>query len=147
MELGSHTTLQLQDSQVHTRANKGLKRVPTHEELMEANKDLLTMVAHLREYLEKEGYTPPDVQGGRAKLSYMLLLLLHAAPTSILPKGIRVVATLLECEEAAYTANIIATAILCKIDPVLDSMEKVADQAQGMASDTRMAVDWLYRTG
>src|SRR5882724_8953934 len=96
MGSGGHATLQPQPSQVHTRANKGLKRVPTHEELMEANKDLLTMVAHLREYLEKEGYTPPDVQGGRAKLSYMLLLLLHAAPPIILPKGIRAVMTLLE---------------------------------------------------
>jgi len=39
-------------------------------------------VAQAREYLEKEGYALPDVQGGRAKLSYMLLLLLHAVPLS-----------------------------------------------------------------
>ena len=85
---GGQATSQLQTSQICTRANKGLERVPTLEELMKANKDLLTMAAHAREFLEKEGYAPPDARGGRAKLSYMLLLLLHAAPPSIPPKGL-----------------------------------------------------------
>jgi len=58
-----------------------------HEELVKMNKDSLTMVAQAREYLEKEGYAPLDVWGGRAKLSYMLLLLLNAMPLSILPKA------------------------------------------------------------
>src|SRR5882724_7512480 len=108
---GSHTTLQPQTSQIHTRANKGLERVPTLEELMKANKDSLTTAAHAREFLEKEGYAPPDTWGGRAKLSYMLLLLLHAAPPSILPKGIRAVVMLLECKENTCTTDIIATAV------------------------------------
>jgi len=105
------------------------------------------MVAQSREYLEKEGYAKPDMWGGRAMLSYMLLLLLHTVPPSILPKGIRAVATLLECEETACTANIIAAAVLCKIDPALNSVEKAANQAQGVATDIRMVVDWMYRTG
>jgi len=120
--------------------------VLTHEELVNMNKDLLTTAAQAREYLEKEGYVLPDAWGGRAKLSYMLLLLLHAVPPSILPKGIRAVTTLLECE-AACTADIIAAAILCKIDLVLNLMGKVANQAQGTDSDTSTAVYWLYRTG
>ena len=49
----------------------------------------------------------------------MLLLFLHAAPPSILPKGIRVVATLLEHEEMTRTADTIAAVVLHKIDPVL----------------------------
>jgi len=34
-----------------------------HEELMKANKESLTMVAHMRDYLEKEGYALPDMWG------------------------------------------------------------------------------------
>src|SRR5882724_9224623 len=90
---------------------------------------------------------PLDKWGGRAKLSYMLLLLLHAAPPSILAKGIRAVATLLECEENTHTTDIIAATVLCKIDPVLESMGQAADQTQGAASDTRKAADRLYRMG
>jgi len=78
--------------------------------------------------------------GGRAKLSNTLLLLLHAVPPSVLPKGIRAVVTLLECEEVEHTADAIA-AILCKIDPALNSMGKAANQMHGAASDTRMAAD------
>ena len=103
------------------------------------NKDSLTMAAQVREYLEKEGYAPPDKQGG--KLSYMLLLLLHAVPLSILPKDIRAVAMLLEHEETTCTADIIAAAVLHKIDPELESMGQAADQIQGAASDARKAVD------
>ena len=88
---GSHATLQPQPSQIHTRASKGPEWVPMYEELIKLNKDLLTVAAQVREYLEKEGYAPPDVWVGRAKLSYTLLLLLHTAPPSILPKGIRAV--------------------------------------------------------
>src|SRR5882724_5275647 len=74
----------------------------------------------------------------------LLLLLLHAAPPSILPKGIRAVATLLEHEETAHTSEIIATAVLCKIDLALNLMEKAANQAQGAASDTRTVADQMY---
>ena len=108
---------------------------------MKVNKDSLTMAAHAREFLEKEGYALPDAWGGKAKLSYTLLLLLHAAPPSILPKGVRAVVTWLECEKMACTANTIAAAVLCKIDLALESMEKAVDQVQGAALDTRTAVD------
>src|SRR5882724_4891904 len=118
-----------------------------HEELVRTNKDSLATAAQARKYLEKEGYALPDVWGGRAKLSYMLLLLLHAAPLSILPKGIRAVATLLECEETTCTTEVVAAAIMHKIDPALESMEKAANQAQGAALDTRMAADRMYRMG
>jgi len=67
-----------------------------YEELMKLNKDSVMTAVKAREYLEKEAYAPPDAWGGRAKLSYMLLWLLHAAPPSILPKGIRAAAALLE---------------------------------------------------
>jgi len=85
---GSQATSQPQTSQIRTRANKGLERVPTLEELMKANKDSLATAAHAREFLEKEGYAPPDARGCRAKLSYMLLLLLHAAPQASSQKGL-----------------------------------------------------------
>ena len=80
-------------------------------------------------------------------MSYMLLLLLHAVPPSILPKGIRAVATHLECKENACSTDDIATAVLCKIDPVLESMGQAADQTKGAASDARKAADQLYRMG
>src|SRR5882724_13026572 len=98
------------------------------------NKDLLATAAQAREYLEKEGYALPDAWGGMAKLSYMLLLLLHAVPLSVLPKGIRAVGALLEREEAGCTADVIAAAVLHKIDSALGSMGKAAEQAQGVAS-------------
>src|SRR5882724_3130346 len=47
----------------------------------------------------------------------------------------------------ALTTDIIATAILHKIDPALDLVEKAADQAQGVVSDTRTVADWMYRMG
>ena len=71
-----------------------------YKELIKMNKDLTTMAAKAQEFLEKEGYTPPDERGGKALLSYTLLLLLHNVPPNLLSKGIRVVATLMEPEEA-----------------------------------------------
>ena len=108
---------------------------------MKLNKDSITTVVQAREYLEKEGYMLPDMWGRRDKLSYILLLLLHAAPLSVLPKGIRVVATLMECKEAEHTADTITYAILHKINLVLDSMGKAAKQMHSAASDTRLAAD------
>ena len=55
--------------------------------------------------------------------------------------------TLLEHEEATCTTDIIATALLCKIDLVLELMGQAANKEQGRASDTRKAVDQLYRMG
>ena len=97
---------------------------------MKLNKDSIMTVVQAREYLEKEGYALLDMQGGSAKLSYMLLLLLHASPPGVLPKGIRVVVMLLENEESEHTADTITYTILCKINPVLNSMGKAADQMQ-----------------
>jgi len=63
------------------------------------NKDATTTAVQAREFLEKEGYAPLDTRGGKAMLSHTLLLLLHAVPPNLLPKGIRAVATLMECKE------------------------------------------------
>ena len=68
-------------------------------------------------------------------------------PPGILPKGIRAVATLLECEETMRTAEVVAATVMHKIDPALESLEKAADQTQGTASDTRTVADHMYRTG
>jgi len=143
MGLGGHETPQPQPSQIHTRANKGLEQVPIHEELVKMNKDLLTMVAQVKEYQRRLHSTGCTGRQRQAKL-HTLIVTTCCAP---LPKGIRAVATLLEHEEAACTADIIAAIVLCKIDLVLDLMGKVADQAQDAASDTRMVADRLSRTG
>jgi len=74
-------------------------------------------------------------------LSHTLLLLLHAAPPNLLPKGIRVVATLMEHEEARQSAKTIAAVVLQKLDPVLNAIDHVADQVQGAMVDTRKAED------
>ena len=62
---GGHATPQPLPSQIRTRANRGLERTPTHEELARTNKDPLATAAQAREYLEREGYAPPDAQGGK----------------------------------------------------------------------------------
>jgi len=112
-----------------------------YKELIKMNKDLTTMAAQVREFLEKEGYAPPDARGGKASLSYTLLLLLHAAPPNILSKGIRVVATLMECEEAGRSAETIAAVVMQKLDPVLTAIDHVAGQVQGATADTSKATD------
>jgi len=71
-----------------------------HEELLKMNKDLLMSVIQAQEYLEKQRYVPPDMQGCKAMLSYTLLLLVHCTPPNIFPKAIRAVVMLLEHEEA-----------------------------------------------
>src|SRR5882724_9040272 len=109
---GCHATLQPQPSQIRTRANKALEQLPMYEELIKMNKDSTTTAAQVREFLEKEGYAPPDARGGRAMLSYTLLLLLHAAPPNLLSKGIRAVTTLMECEEAGRSAETIVAAVM-----------------------------------
>src|SRR5882672_4367497 len=144
---GSRATPQPQPSQIRTRASQVLDRVPMHEELVKMNKDSLKTAAQAHEYLEKQGYVPPDAKGGKATLSYTLLLLLHAAPPNVLPKGIRVVATLLESEEVGRTADTIVAAVMRKLDPVLELMEHTTDMEQEAIGDTRKAADRLYRTG
>ena len=51
-------------------------------------------------------------EGGKASLSYTLLLLLCAVPPNLLSKGIRAVATLMECEEAGRSAETIVAAVM-----------------------------------
>jgi len=82
---------------------------------------------HAWEYLEKQGYVPPDAQGGKVMLSYKLLLLVHCALPNILPKAIRADGTLLECEEVGQNVDTITTAIMCKLDPVVNLMDHMAD--------------------
>ena len=112
-----------------------------YEELIKMNKDSTTMAAQAREFLEKEGYAPPDARGVKALLSYTLLLLLHAAPPNLLSKGIRVVATLMEHEEAGRSAETIVAIVMRKLEPVLTMIDHVAGQAQGAAADTSKATD------
>jgi len=100
-----------------------------------------------QEYLEKQGYTLPDMQGGKAALSYTLWGLAHCMPSAILPKSLRAVAIILEHKEASNVANTIVAAVMHKLDPLLDLMDHAANVMQVAVKDTRMVVDWLYRTG
>src|SRR5882724_3235100 len=106
-EMGGRTHLQLQPSQICTRANQMPDSILTYEELLRMNKDASTSAAQAREYLEKQGYTLLDAQGRLATLSYMLLLLVHCASPNILPKGIRAVTKPLESEEVGQTTAMI----------------------------------------
>jgi len=99
-----------------------------------------------QDYLEKQGYAPPDAHSGKAALSYTLQLLAHCAPSTILPKALRVITILLEHESSANTADMIAATILCKLDPMLQFMDHAADTMQAV-ENTRKAADHLYRTG
>jgi len=104
-------------------------------------------VPQSQEFLEKQGYVPLDAQGGKASLSYMLLLLVHCMPPSLLPKAISAVAAVLECEETAKTANMIVAMVMHRLYLVLDLIDHAADMAQEAVEDTRKAVDYLYRMG
>jgi len=42
--------------------------------------DPILSVEQAQEYLEKQGYAPPDAYGGKATLNYTLQLLAHCAP-------------------------------------------------------------------
>jgi len=60
---------------------------------------------------------------------------------SVLPKGIREVATLLEHEEASQTADTITTAIMSRLDPALECMALMADTVQEAVSNTTKVAD------
>jgi len=70
--------------------------VPSREELVRLNQDVMASTKMAREFLKRPGYAPMDTQGNRASLSYTLLLLAHYASPSVVPKGMQAVATLLE---------------------------------------------------
>ena len=139
--MGGCTMLQPPPSQIHTRSNQEPGHILTYEELLKKNKELIKMATQVREYLEKQGYVLPDEQGGRTLLSYTLLLLLHAVTLSILPKGIRAVATLLEHEEASQTADTITAAIMSRLDPALECMALTANMVQEVVSDAMKLAD------
>jgi len=143
----SRKMLQPQLSQIYTRANQVPNHVLTHKELLKMCKDSLTMAAQAQEYLEKQGYVPPDAKGGKDMLSYILLLLLHATPPNVLPNGIRGVTTLLEHEEVIQIANMIVVTVMQKLDPVLELMDHAAEMVQEADSNTRKVEDQLYRMG
>jgi len=51
--------------QPRTRSSQSLshKHIPTQEELTKINQDILANTKQAREYLEKQGYAPADMQG------------------------------------------------------------------------------------
>jgi len=83
-----------------------------------------------REFLEKQGYAPVDAQGNKASLAYMLLLLAHCAPSSILPRGIHAVTMLLELEMATHCADAVSTGIMKKLELFLAIAEHTAEILQ-----------------
>jgi len=92
--------LQPPPSQIHTRSNQEPGHIPTYEELLKrtrVNQDGNSSARVPR----KTGLHAAGRARGRTLLSYTLLLLLHAVTLSILPKGIRAVAMLLEHKEAS----------------------------------------------
>ena len=100
--------------QLRTRSSQSLthEHIPTHEELAKLNQDVLASTKQAREFLKKQVYAPADVQGNQASLSYTLLLLAHCAPSSILPRGIQAIVTLLEQEVATQNAETVALAVM-----------------------------------
>jgi len=82
----------------------------------------MAMEKLVRVFLVGEGYMLADVQGNKVSLTHMLLLLTHCAPASMLHKGIWVVVTLLEHEEASKSVEILAVAIMRRVDPLTNLM-------------------------
>ena len=70
--ISNHTTSQLKPTQICTRANHGIDHTPTCDELVKVNQDSFLLAEQAQEYLEKQGYAPPNAQGGKAALSYTL---------------------------------------------------------------------------
>ena len=113
---------------------------------MKLNQDILVNAKQAQEYLEKQGYALADAQGNRTSLSYTLLLLAHCAPPSILPKGMRAVATLLELETADQSAKIIATSVMNRINPLLDLTLHTTETIEETTKHTRQAADRMFNT-
>jgi len=111
------------------------------------DQDSLSSAEQAQNYLEKQGYAPPNIHGGKAALSYTLQLLAHCAPSTILPRVLKVVAIILEHELANDTAHTIADSVLHKLGLMLLLMDHVMDTMQEAVEDTRKAADHCYRTG
>ena len=120
--------------------------MPSHEELVKINQDVLSLAAQACKYLEKEGYALVDANGARALLTYTLLLLTHCTLPNTLPRGIQVVATLLEHEETSRVAEAVALSVTRRVDPLVNLMEHVAESVQKSVMDTRGAAMMMYNT-
>jgi len=104
------------------------------------------MVKQGCKFLERQGYIPADAQGNKSMLTHTLLLIAHCTPPSIIPKGIQVVATLLENEAAANTTEGVTVTVKKKFGPLLSSVEQVTDTMQSTIMDTRQATNMLFNT-
>jgi len=87
-----------------------------------------------------------DAQGNKASLVYSLLLLAHCAPSSILPKGIRAVATLLELETMTQCTEAVLLHVMKRLDPFLAIVEHMAEIVEEATVEARQAADRLYST-
>jgi len=130
-----------------TRASHRSKCLLTHNELVKLYQDSITSATQAQDNLEKQGYAQPDTKGSKAALSYTLHLLAHCAPLAILPKAIRAVAIILECEEATNAANTILATVMHRLNPMLNLMDHLAEITQAAVEDMRKGADCLYRTG
>ena len=70
----------------------------------------------------------------------------HCTPLNTLPRGIRVITTLLEHKESTRTSDAIISAVMCRLDPMIDLRDQVADVVQEVVGKTRKVEDCLYRT-
>ena len=68
----SHATSQVQPTQICTRANHGTDNTPKHDDLVKMDQDSMSSAEQAQDYLEKQGYAPPDAHSGKAALSYTL---------------------------------------------------------------------------
>src|SRR5882724_13036879 len=127
------------DNQTRTRASQphGSDHMPSHEELIKLNGDVMSLTKQARDYLERQGYMLKDVQGNRMTLVHMLFLLSHCTPNSFLLRGICAVATILENEAAMRTADAVTANISKRIDPLLELVKEVTDNSQGVMTETR----------
>jgi len=79
-------------------------------------------------------------------LTHMLLLLAHCALASILHKGVQAVTMLLEHEGTSKSAEMLAIAVVRRVDPLTDLMEHSAKVIQEVAADMRMVATVMYST-
>jgi len=120
--------------------------MPSHEELIKINQDVLSLEVQAHEFLEKEGYTPADANRARALLTYTLLLLTHCMPPNILPRGIQAVMTLLEHEETSKVVEAMALLVMRRVDLLVNLMEHATKSVQESVMDTRGAATMMYNT-
>src|SRR5882724_5354317 len=106
----------------------------------------MAMEKSVRDFLVGEGYMPADIQDNKMSLTHMLLLLAHCAPASILHKGVQAVTMLLEHEGTSKSAEMLAIAVMRRVDPLTDLMEHSTKVIQEVAADMRMVAMVMYST-